>query len=411
MKHATLIAAALLPAALLAQTTVTVSAGPGNAQQAFYSLPNGIVGTAPLAEWDLAFEIAGYTSSILVNTARGINAYETGAAPAQWASVNTANTAAWTPIYNAETSWSTGALNNGNNLSEPDGLNVGWGLYNMTTHIIAGNKVYVLEMPGGAYLKLRINSLASGVFDFTYADLDGTNEHNHTVVKSAYLGKNFAYWNLSTHTALDREPATASWDLLFTKYTAFVPTAYGVTGVLQNKGVEALQVDGVPVADAEPWSGTFSADINIIGSDWKTYNAGAMAYEYAQDRTYFVKDQAANIWKLVFTGYGGSANGNITFTQELYSLAGVDEAAAPASTIAVYPNPVQGVAQLVVDAPAGSYRIEVLDMAGRAARTERFTAGGGLSRIAIDAAALTPGLYQVRLVGDRPMAAARLVVQ
>ncbi|MCB9171187.1 MAG: hypothetical protein H6594_12640, partial [Flavobacteriales bacterium] len=55
----------LLSAAMNAQTTVTVTTAPANADQVWYSLQNGTVRTAPLDEWDLGFEIAGFTASIL----------------------------------------------------------------------------------------------------------------------------------------------------------------------------------------------------------------------------------------------------------------------------------------------------------------------------------------------------------
>lgn len=410
MKLVTLLAATACSSAIIAQTTVTVTTGPANAAQAFYSLENGVMGSEDLAEWDLAFEMTGFTSSILVNTARGINAYETSATPDTWSTINAPDIANWTLIHNAETDWSTGALNAGNDLSEPDGVNVGWGIYNIITHAIAGNKVYVLEFPGGTYRKLRIDVLAGGVFYFTYANLDGTDEQAHTIVKANFTGKNFAYWNMSTHASLDREPASANWDLLFTKYIGFVPTAYAVTGVLQNKLVTALQVDGIATDLADPWSAEYSADINIIGSDWKSFNMTTFMYEYVQDRTYFVKDRAGNLWKLIFTGYGGMSTGDITFTQEMVSATGIAE--LNTATAVIYPNPVRDSAvSLVLDATAANITVSLIDLGGQVVGQQRIAQANGLQQHAINVDGLVAGLYTVRVQGDGVNTATRLVIE
>jgi hypothetical protein len=411
MRLATLSSALLLALTVAAQTTVTVSTAPGNADQVFYSLQNGEQATAPLAEWDLAFEITGFTSSILVNTAKGLLVYETPAPFSAWESVNAPDEANWTLIHNSETTWSVGALNHGNNLEQPDGFDLGWGTYNIITHTIAGTKIYVIDDGQGNYRKLRINSLLSGTYDFTYADLDGSNEVNGTLSKQAYLGRNFGYWSMATNSAIDREPPTSTWELLFTKYIGFIPGPYALAGVLHNKNIEVLQVDGVPTGLADPWSGDYSAEINTIGADWKSFNMNTFSWEYAEDRCYFVKDHAGNIWKLIFIAYGGAANGQMTFTQELVSATSVQEGIADMG-FTVYPNPVRdGRVQLVLDAPLSTVDMLVYDASGRVVMTERLNGLGGLEVRTLDVARLRSGLYTIRLQGDGVLATTRLVVE
>ena len=411
MRLHTLLSASLLSTALCAQTEVTVTTGPTNATQSFYSLHNGVQGTATLASWDLAFEIAGFTSSILVNTAKGLTAFETPAAISEWASVNAPDEGNWIPLNNSDSHWSAGALTNGNNLSEPDGFNVGWGTYNMVTHTIAGTKIYVIGLGDGAYRKLRINALASGTFSFTHADLDGSNEVTSTLQKSNFTGKNFGYFSFATG-VLDVEPPSDSWDLVFTKYVGFVPTPYPVAGVLQNKNVTALQVDGVDPAIAQWWGEEFRLDINIIGSDWKTFNMTTFQYEYAQDRTYFVQDRSGNVWKLIFTGYGGSATGDMTFTQELMSSVGVDEETTAENALVIFPNPVsQGSAQLVLNTSAPSVSISILDLSGKLVRTIQRAGVQGLGSHVLDLNGLNAGMYLVRVQGEGLDASTRLVVE
>lgn len=411
MRHIAFYASILTFHCLTAQTSVTVSTGPGNLTQTYYSLQNGVQGSAPLNEWDLAFEITGFSSSIRVNTAKGYSVYQASTVVTEWNSVNTPDVANWTLIHNSETDWSVGALNHGNNLSEPDGFNVGWGLYNIITHTITGNKIYVIEDGSGYYRKLRINSLLTGSYSFTYADLDGSNEHQGVVNKSAFADRNFAYWSMTTHEAIDLEPATGTWDLVFTKYIGFVPDAYGLTGVLQNKGIEALQVDDVPTDLADPWSAPYSVEINTIGADWKTFNMTTFEYEYVQDRTYFVKDRQGSIWKLIFTGYGGAANGDITFTQELVSLTDIGEIGA-GSTLTIFPNPiVDGSLNAVMEGMPGISTISIFDVQGRTVHQGSLSNGSGMGPHSVDVSTLSNGVYMLQVRGSGSMSSARFVVQ
>lgn len=399
--------------AIQAQTTVTVSTAPGNVEQVWYSLQNGEVAAAAFNDWDLAFEMTGFSSSILVNTAKGMLVYETPATLDGWDALNTLDSANWTLLQNQDTSWSAGALTHGNDLSDPDGVNVGWGIYNMITHVITGNKIYaILTADGVTWKKLRINSLAGGSYSFTYANLDGSEPQEAQLLKTDFTGKNFGYWSFSTNATLDREPPTADWDLTFTKYTAFVPTPYPVVGVLQNKEVTALQVDGVPVDQALWTSGPFITPMNVIGSDWKTYDFDAMAYVMATDRTYFVKDLAGNVWKLVFTAYGGSANGDVTFNQELVSSTGMAEVGGRAGTFFAWPNPAtSGQVDLLIDVPANSGMLHVFSATGRHVLQQAVSGLSGMSNRPLAVDRLAPGMYTLRLEAAGTVWNTKLVVQ
>jgi uncharacterized protein YjbI with pentapeptide repeats len=396
-----------------AQTPVTVSTAPGNVEQVWYSLQNGDVGAAAMNDWDLAFEMTGFSSSILVNTAKGMLAYETPTTVGDWASLNAVDTANWTPVQNQDTSWSAGAFTHGNDLFNPDGVNVGWGIYNMVTHVITGNKVYaILTADGTTWKKIRINSLAGGTYSFTYANLDGSDLQDVQLIKTDFTGKNFGYWSFGTNATLDREPPSADWDLTFTKYTGFVPTPYAVVGVLQNKEVTALQVDGVP-NDLALWtSGPLITPMNVIGSDWKTFDFNAMAYVMATDRTYFVKDLAGNIWKLVFTAYGGSANGDISFNQELVSSTGMAETGARTGSLSAWPNPVSnGQVNLLIDVPANAGMLQVFNATGRQVLQHPVSGLAGMSSRALAVDQLSPGIYSLRLEAAGTVLNTKLVVQ
>lgn len=416
MKLTTLSLAFVIASSALAQETVTVTTGPANSTQTYYSLTDGVQGEASIAAWDLAFEISGFTSSVQVNTAKGLTVYETPNAISDWSNVNSLDLDNWTRLFNSETYWSAGALTNGNNLDQPDGFNVGWGTYNMITHTIMGTKIYVIGMLDGTYKKLRVNSLISGTYSFTYADLDGTNEQTSTLVKSGFMGKNHGYFSFDGASVLDLEPASANWDLVFTKYTSIVPapepTPYSVAGVLQNKRVSAMQIDGVDPDLADWTTAVFDTSMNIIGYDWKSYNMGTSMYEYPTDRTYFVEDRSGNIWKIIFTEYGGSGNGNMTFTKELVSSVGVNERTRVTTELGVYPNPTSnGAVQVVLGASTSPSVLSVIDQAGRVVIEQLLPMNIGVTVHTVDVSTLSSGLYSVRVLGDGLQASSRLIVQ
>ncbi|HEY0978330.1 MAG TPA: T9SS type A sorting domain-containing protein, partial [Flavobacteriales bacterium] len=221
-------------------------------------------------------------------------------------------------------------------------------------------------------------------------------------------------WNLLTNEAVDREPLTADWDLLFTRYMSNVMgTMYAVAGVLQNKTVEVAQLDAVDpsAAVAADAAGFYSADMNIIGSDWKSYNIDAGAYEYVEDRAYFVRAVDGAVWKLIFTAYGGGATGAMTFTKELMSATDIADAAANGTAV-VYPNPVSGATvNLLLDVPSSNVMMEVYDLTGKRLMNRNVTGLSAMSVRTLDISALTPGAYVVRFVHGKGIATTKLIVE
>lgn len=409
--------AALACLSIQAQIPVTVSTGASNAEQIWYSLLNGEVGARALAEWDLAFEMTGLTAGIRVNTAKGLQVYQTDHDISQWDDLTAPDVASWTFLSNDVTRWDMGALNHGNDMDEPEGLNVGWGVYNPINHQMIGNKVYAIEFPDDTWKKLRINSVISGVFSFTYANLDGSNSHDGSVNKSQFAGKNFAYWSFSDNASLDREPASADWDLLFTKYAEIMDdegelVAYPVAGVLQNRLVPAMKVEGVPTDEAEWGPGSMQTAINVIGYDWKSYDFNEGMYVVQPNTTYFVKDRPGNVWKLIFTGYGGAGNGNMSFTKEMISAVGVEELGSASPTMLVYPNPaVGGQARLVLDLPESRATIRVFNRAGQQVLEEAMDGLHGMAVRELDVRRLAPGLYVLRVETRGGVATGKLVIE
>lgn len=386
-----------------AQVATTVSVGAGYANQVWHGLQNGDQGTAPKNNWDIAFEISGQTSAILTNSANGIELWKHPTADtANWATLDTTGLHTWNKFYNSDTTWAVGAFNKA--AVPTNQFDLGWGLYNMVNHQIMGNRLFVIKLSNGDFQKIWIKKLASGTYVFRHAKLNNTGDVTRTLAKTAYPGKNFGYYSLQTQTATDREPATANWDLTFTQYTTFLPAAYTVTGVLANKGVTVARAQPIatPATYTNYQAHTFSGRINTIGYNWKSLNQTTMAYDVKNDLVFFVKDKANAIWKVVFTGFGGSANGNNTFTKEkLAGPNGVMENAA-AGNFAVYPNPVSGNGNLnlALDLPAGVTQADLLisDLNGRVVKTEKLNNLTGFSAKELPLNNLNAGIYTLQII-------------
>ncbi len=399
-----------LPALIHAQ--ITISTAPGYADQAWFKLSDETTTARPLAEWDLAFEInGGFSAGVLVNTAKGMRCYQSPFTVADWNVVDTAGMAAgWPVLHNSDTAWGIGALGHGIS-GEYD---LGWGQYNMITHVVMGDSIYVLQLADGSWNKLRIDALAGGTYTFTYAGLDGSNTHTGSLDKADHPGVDFCYWSMTTHAAIDREPAASDWDLLFTKYVTDIGMWYGVTGVLQNKNVQVLQVNGLPPEEAAyTFDQPLATGINTIGYDWKYYDMGASAYVIDDSLTYFVKDVPGNIWKLVFTGFGGGTTGDITFTKEAVSALGLANDNEPQHRLlSAFPDPVtDGQVTLVLDGPSGNGILELFDGGGRSVLQRSIGHGEGLDRSMLDVRTLEPGLYTVQYRQDGTASAIRLAIQ
>ena len=282
----------------------TVSLGPGYANQKWYSLQNDEQGSAPKDNWDLAFDVSGFGTSIHINSITGnmLWTYPHGAIDA-WTTVDTIGITTWLPKYNSDTSWGLGALDKGQ--VPTNGNDVGWGIYNSITHTIAGDSLFIIKLSTGAYKKLAIQNLAGGGYNFEYADINGSNSHTHFIQKSNFTDKNFGYYSIINNAELNREPVTsANWDILFTQYTAFIPSPYTVAGVLSNKGVEVVQVNDInDINTYSNWPAhAFSSDISTIGYDWKSF---AGTWNIEDSLVYFVKSKTGDIWKMIYSGFTG----------------------------------------------------------------------------------------------------------
>jgi hypothetical protein len=394
----------------------TVSVGASYANQVWYSLQSDEQGSAPKNNWDIAFSVSGFGSTIFTNSASGVMLWNYPNSDASgWASVDTTGLSTWTPRYNSDTSWALGAMGKYADPSNPSDLD--WGIYNMTMHIVTGDSIYIIKLVNGDYKKLLIEDLTGGIYHFKFANVDGTSPVTANLDKTSYSGKNFGYYSMVSGAALDREPASANWDLVFTQYTAFMPSAYTVTGILANAGTFLAKVTGL--ADKNTYvdyaSSSFVTPINTIGYNWKTF--GGTGYTVQDSTVFFVEVQNHDIWKVIMTGFSGSATGSSMFSKEkLYTYvppSAVNRTELVTTSLVVYPNPAVVDVNVLYSLPQGtaSCSLTIADVAGRVALARSLPAGSGLQQFVIGADMLSPGMYVVCINTDGVTKQVKLIIQ
>ena len=115
---------------------------------------------------------------------------------------------------------------------------------------------------------------------------------------------------------IDREPDANTWDLLFTRYFD-EQSIHIVTGILSNNNVKVAEVRGISKELADTTLSSFSDNISVIGSDWKTYNWMTDNFSLINDLTYFVKTTSGKVFKLIFISSEGRSSGKIKFEKTL----------------------------------------------------------------------------------------------
>lgn len=389
----------------------TVLLGPGYANQAWYSLAQGEVQQAPKSNWHLAFSTAAFGTAIHFNNTIAASVWVSPVlGAAQYDNLDTSTLSSWTQLYNSETDWAIGALNQP--AATGNQFDLGWGTYSMVTHTVQGNRVFVVQLPDQSYRKVLIESLAAGAFTFKYAQLNGSNEQVQTLPKAPYVGKNFVYFDLLQNQIRDREPLSTRWDLLFTQYTTALPQPYTVAGILQNDSVEALRIDGVDTATFQAWyNQPFVPEINTIGFNWKSFTG--MGWSLLDSTVYLVKNQQQQIWRITFPGFGGSANGGFYLDKQLLgSVASTPNLKAAKAFVQVYPNPVtHGTLQLITDFEVAEEAALVLrNQHGQLVYSSRLLLQEGLFQSTLQLPQLPAGMYYLQLQGKSAATAIQKII-
>jgi hypothetical protein len=379
-----------------AQTADSVSIGAGYVNQVHYSLQNGAFPAVDNTNWELGFQIRGFAASIIINSKNNVHLYRSAKSAADWNTMTASDTTGYInstyELNNSDESWDEGAFNQ--TIDTSNAFDLGWGVYDFVTHIVQGDSAYFIQLPSGTYKKLLIESLTTGVYYFRWADLDGSNEVMASLSKSNFSGKYFGYYSIVNNTWIDREPIYNAWDLVFHQYLAVHPFIYKVVGVLSNDSVFAAKAYPVDVNTVSASSYTLDSKINVINYDWKTYDFNNNVYVVEDSLAYFVKDRSNGLWKIIFTGFGGSSNGNYYFTKEYLGVAGVDENGSKLNNIlSVYPNPATSSIHIMLAKENKDAVINIFNASGQIVTSFEKQIYDAISSVDIDVSAFAKGLY------------------
>jgi len=379
-----------------------ISVGSGYADMAFYDIKSGEVTTHPHTVWDIAFAVGPQDLGVFVNegVASSAEASEVELYLTNATSFEEVDTAGMTRIYNNEASWSAGAFNHVQAAADP--LDFGWGSYDVITHQVNGNRLFVIKLRSGIFKKLEIQSLVGGVYTFRYANLDGSEATTQTVNKADFAGKTLAYFSFETETALDLEPE--NWDLLFTRYTTPLEAEGGsiqyiVTGTLTNKGVEVAQADGIDPATVnyEDYEGSYSDTLTVIGHDWKEFDLNIFQWSIPQDRVYFVKNDLGEIWKVQFVDFEGSSTGTSTIEKSLEAVVtSTQETLRHVESVKLFPNPASDFVNIALESKTAvpQANLQIFSASGQLVRSQNLSVQSGLNTETLQLN-LPAGLYQV----------------
>lgn len=391
-----------------------VSIGSGYTNQTFYSMPNGEISSVTNTDWDLAFQISGFEASILINGKNNVRLFKSGLDVNSWSAVTANDTIGMlnssNELFNQDTSWWAGAFNITNDPSNQ--FDLGWGVYDFATHVVVGDSLYFLQMPNGDIKKVWIQALQNGIYNFAYADVDGSNEVNASLDKLDFPGKNFGYYSITNNTTIDREPNKYTWDLAFMQYMATTPFIYKVTGVLANDSVTTFKAYPVDVNTVTPWGVSFSNYINTIGYDWKSYDFNLNAWSIEDSTVFYVNGRDGGLWKLVFTGFSGAATGDFEFYKEQISATGVAENGGQQVVLGLYPNPSASYSNLLlyIDQPNASNKAAIYDVSGKLVEEINLSNESGLQQITLDISGFKPGMYCINVQVDGQVTTQKLMV-
>lgn len=393
------------------QDSVSMSAG--TVTDVFYSLNNGISKAENNRNYHVAFSMSPILDSAAVwanhqtsnNFTKVFNPHKD---KSQFASVGLGDTTGATLIFNNDKGWFDGAFNH---IANSNAFNFGWGTYDPTSHNVYGDSVFIVRAQG-TYYKFIIDSLNgfTTTYYFRSENLSTPGTTNSYVIAKTpkYSNSLFAYFDLNNGVDTLREPASSSWDLLFTRYTTDAVgsgqgTNNNVVGVLINKGVKVAKAMAVQEDTAYEYRTTYTVDslISKIGYDWKVFDLANNVYNMVDSLSYFVTDKNSDIWQLDFLSFSGTQTGNISFRKRKVWALAVNDLPATLNQIAIAPNPVNDRMNVIVDAKtAENATIQILDIQGRVLSSKTIKTQAGLNAFELPVTMLSNGQYIVNITGN-----------
>lgn len=406
-KTAQFLAIVLMGLTLHAQEEVNISMGSGYADRVFYKLSDGATNSYLNSEWDIAFyRMSNFAFATRINDGKGIKVYEATNNSADWENINVSDAGSWTELYNSDTEWEIGAFDNGS-------ATYGWGEYNPANHHVQGTVIFVLEYANGSYKKFIIEDFFGG-YTFKYSSWNGSAwsaDQTQTISNSTNPENVFNYFSLENNAEVIAEPASNAWDLVFTKYTTDLGggVMYSVTGALHHPDIEVAKHDETQ-GEANIDELEYLSEINTIGYDWKTFNGSVFVVD--SDTGYYVKYTDGTVYRVVFTEFGGSASGDVSFTVENMGTLGTSDFGNNHS-FTLYPNPaVNKNVTLLLDLKGADSNavVSIYNMSGSQVFETTVNTTGFVQK-ELQLSHLTAGVYLVNVNAGGQNAVKKLVIK
>lgn len=181
--------------------------------------------------------------------------------------------------------------------------------------ILSNDHVYIINRGNNiqgkklGYIKMMFLGIENNQYKIKFSNLDGSNESIALIPRDEKY--NFIYFSFNDGgKILELEPESTKWDLLFTKYIAFLPfegnlLPYSVTGVLINNRYVSVASDttmnfkDITLDSIKRF--TFSNRPDYIGHEWKKFTLTGESYAVRPEINYFLNDYQGFYWKFHFT--------------------------------------------------------------------------------------------------------------
>jgi hypothetical protein len=250
--------------------------------------------------WDLAFQCYGDSLYVLLNGAKFEEAADMGAV-----------------TFESVISFDSASFKYDSTNSDYEHYSIGrWWNVN-SGNIESNNHVYILNRGLSVtqrklgYMKFQILGFENGEYKIKFAKLDGTNEATVSVPKKP----EYNYIMLSFDNGgkvLELEPEAKSWDIMFTKFIAFLVyedgyLPYSVVGVLINHTETEADLDTTKnftdISYDDIINYKFTNKPDVIGYDWKSFNLTGESYKVKPWFIYIFKDTQGFYWKFHFIDF------------------------------------------------------------------------------------------------------------
>ena len=277
-------------------TVLQVDMGEAYEYQFFINLETeSVVHTSRVDIWDLAFQCGSGQKGVFLNGGKGMAAYNTH--KTSFALAGAADTLV------AKDHWKYDAPNGSTDSSAIGDWTV-------------SKDVYLVKLNESGSQIRKIQILSSDAFEYVIlvGDLNSSVGVQLNVTKDAT--RNFVYFDFSKLSAVSGiEPAKDQWDLQMTRYhyTFYDQNPalqYIVNGALLNPNETLAYKDSlnsfasIDLAFAQ--ARVLSADRDVIGFNWKTYNIDKGIYTIVGKYNYIIRNRNNHYFKLHFLDYYSS---------------------------------------------------------------------------------------------------------